>query len=154
MNRYKIDNLLIAIVFLSAFQLTLPILSAQEVDAKVVAEVEPAKLLIGTWQLKTAKNPSSPSGIGTRLKLFTGTHFCVIQPDPKSGKIVFQHGGHYSFDGSVLNETIDFAGDSTASLIGKTFKLKLKIASNSLEQFDADGELNETWERAKASESK
>lgn len=154
MNRRKIDTLLIAIVFLSAFTVTLPILCAQEVKGTVVARVEPAKLLIGAWQLKTAKNPGSPSGIGTRLKLFTGTHFCVIQPDPKSGKIVFQHGGHYSFDGSVLNETIDFAGDSTASLIGMTFKLKLKITNDSLEQIDADGVLNETWERTKALESK
>jgi hypothetical protein len=71
-----------------------------------------------------------------------------------SGKIVFQHGGHYSFDGKVLSETIDFAGDSTASLIGKTFKLELKITGDALEQLDAESVFNEKWERAKAAESK
>ena len=110
---------------------------------------DPQELLIGTWQLETAKNPGSPSGIGTRLKLFTGTHWCVIQPDPASGKIVFQHGGHYSFDGNVLSETIDFAGDSTSSLIGRTFKLKIDVGNDSLKQMDPDGVFNETWRRAK-----
>jgi hypothetical protein len=118
------------------------------------ANPEPAKTLLGTWQLKTAKNPGTPSGIGTRLKLFTGTHWCVIQPDPTSGKIVFQHGGHYSYDDGVLSETIDFAGESTSSLIGKTFKHKVKVTPDVLEQTDPEGIFDETWERAKVSEQK
>ncbi len=120
-------KVLLAISFaLFSVAVTLPNAKAQEGAASIAAGPEPAKMLIGAWQLKTAKKPGTPSGIGSRLKLFTGTHFCVVQPDPKTGKIVFQHGGHYTFDGSVLSETIDFAGDSTSSLIGKTFKLKLR----------------------------
>ncbi|QDV40698.1 hypothetical protein Enr13x_05340 [Stieleria neptunia] len=118
------------------------------------SNTKPEKMLIGAWRLKAAKTPGSPSGIGTRLKLFTGTHWCVIQPDPDSGNIVFQHGGHYSFDGTVLSETIDFAGESTSSLIGRTFKHKLKISKDSLEQIDPDGVFNETWVREKAAKSK
>jgi len=119
-------------------------------DESNASSSEAAKKLIGAWQLKSAKNPGSPSGLGTRLKLFTGTHWTIIQPDPKSGNIVFQHGGHYLFDGTVLSETIDFAGESTSSLIGKTFKLNLRFKDDILEQIDPDGEYNETWERAKA----
>jgi|GEM_PF-2165460 len=46
-----------------------------------VAEQDPNAKLIGTRELKKAENPGSPSGIGTRLKMFNGTHWCVIQPD-------------------------------------------------------------------------
>lgn len=150
MNQRTTCVLLVPTVVLSAI---LVICSGSTATAGEGAK-EPAKMLIGAWQLKEAKRPSTPSGIGTRLKLFTGTHWCVIQPDPTSGKIVFQHGGHYSFDGKVLSETIDFAGDSTSSLIGKTLKFEIKITSDALEQLDAEGVFNEKWERAKAPESK
>ena len=129
-------------------------LTASADEGANTSNTDPEKILVGAWQLKTSKNPGSPSGIGTRLKLFTGTHWCVVQPDPASGKIVFQHGGHYSFDGSVLSETIDFAGDSTSSLIGRTFEHKLKLANDSLEQIDPEGVYNETWERAKTPQTK
>ena len=154
MNRRTTYTSLVLIAFLSYCLVIFPTSTAPADEGAKASSAEPAKKLIGAWQLKTAKNPGSPSGIGTRLKLFTGTHWCVIQPDPMSGKIVFQHGGHYSFDGSVLSETIDFAGDSTSSLIGKTFKLELKITGDVLEQIDPEGVFNETWERAKAPESR
>jgi hypothetical protein len=145
MNRPATCVWLAPIAVWSAF-----VMSGSTAPADEGAKAEPAKLLIGAWQLKEAKNPGTPSGIGTRLKLFTGTHWCVIQPDPASGKIVFQHGGHYSLDGTVLSETVDFAGDSTSSLVGKTFKFDVKITSDALEQLDPEGTFNEKWERAKA----
>jgi hypothetical protein len=154
MNHRTFCVLLVPTVVLSATLVTFSNSTAPADEGAKAASAEPAKMLIGAWQLKEAKNPGSPSGIGTRLKLFTGTHWCVIQPDPTSGKIVFQHGGHYSFDGKVLSETIDFAGDSTASLIGKTFKFDMKITSDALEQLDAEGVFTEKWERAKVAESK
>jgi len=36
------------------------------------------KKLIGTWKLEEAKTPGSPSGVGARLKLFTGTHWSIV----------------------------------------------------------------------------
>ena len=154
MNRPATCVLLFSTVVMSALLAILCHSTASADEGAKESSAEPAKMLIGAWQLKEAKNPGSPSGIGTRLKLFTGTHWCVIQPDPTSGKIVFQHGGHYSLDGSVLSETIDFAGESTSSLIGKTFKFELKITSDALEQLDAEGVFTEKWERAKAPLSK
>lgn len=150
MNQRMSYVFLVPVVFLSVCLVIFSGSTATADDGASGSSTEPAKMLIGAWQLKSAKNPGSPSGLGTRLKLFTGTHWSIIQPDPKSGKIVFQHGGHYSFDGSVLTETIDFAGETTSSLIGKTFKHKLKITDDVLKQIDPDGVFNETWQRARA----
>jgi hypothetical protein len=150
----RTSRFLLVLTVVSAFLATSYSSTAFAEEGVKESSAEPAKMLIGAWQLKEAKRPSTPSGIDTRLKLFTGTHWCVIQPDPTSGKIVFQHGGHYSFDGKILSETIDFAGDSTSSLIGKTFKFELRITNDSLEQLDAEGVYTEKWERAKAPASK
>lgn len=106
-----------------------------------------APSLIGTWQLQKATHPGRPSGIGTRLKLFTDTHWTVIQPDPVSGQILFQHGGHYTFDGKVLQETVDFAGDATSALIGRTFSNPIHLSQDQMEQTDPNGVFTETWQR-------
>lgn len=110
------------------------------------AKQETAAKLIGTWGLEKAENPGSPSGIGSRLKLFTGTHWCVIQPDD-GGKIVFQHGGTYEFDGTFLKTKTDFAGESTKMFIGKAGTVKLLIEGDVLKQIDPNGVYNETWRR-------
>jgi hypothetical protein len=154
MNRRTTCLLLVPAAVLSAAFAIFSASTAPAQEGAKAAGADSAKMLIGAWRLKEAKNPGSPSGIGTRLKLFTGTHWCVIQPDPASGKIVFQHGGHYSLNGSSLSETVVFAGDSTAALIGRTFKYELKITGDALEQVDPEGTFNEKWERAKAPGSK
>jgi hypothetical protein len=104
--------------------------------------------LIGTWTLSKTDNPGSPSGIGTRLKMFTGTHWSVIQPD-ETGKIVFFHGGTYDFDGSDLKTTTDFAGELTESFLGRKDTVKLEIDGDTLRQIDPNGVFNETWQRVK-----
>lgn len=150
MNKRTPYTFLVPITILSVCLLISAGSTSPANDELNASAAEASKKLTGAWKLKSAKNPGSPSGLGTRLKLFTGPHWTIIQPDPKSGIIVFQHGGHYSFDGTVLSETIDFAGESTSSLIGKTFNHKLRVKDDILEQIDPDGEYNETWERAKA----
>jgi hypothetical protein len=108
-----------------------------------------AQQIIGTWKLEEASTPGSPSGIGTRLKLFTGTHWCIIQPDPQSGLIVFQHGGRYTLDGDTMKTTRDFAGDSTRDMIGGTGSFKIKIDGDTMKQAHLEGVFNETWKRVK-----
>jgi len=108
-----------------------------------------AMKLIGTWKLETATNPGLPSGIGTRLKFFTGTHWCVVQSDPNTGLIVFQHGGRYVLEGNELRETIDFAGEFTKSLIGKTGTFTIQINGDIYKQVDPNGQFNEAWKRVK-----
>ena len=46
-------------------------ISAQEQSDN--SKQQTAQKLIGTWKLEKAENPGSPSGIGTRLKMFNGT---------------------------------------------------------------------------------
>ncbi len=108
-----------------------------------------AMKLIGTWKLQEATNPGSPSGIGTRLKFFTGTHWCVVQPHPDTGLIVFQHGGHYVLEGNKLSVTTDFAGELTKSLIGRTAIVTIQIDGDTYKQVDPNGIFDETWERVK-----
>ncbi len=108
-----------------------------------------ATKLIGTWKLQEATDPGSPSGIGTRLKFFTGTHWCVVQPHADSGLIVFQHGGHYVLDGNKLKMTTDFAGELTKSFIGKTATFTIQMDGNTFQQVDPNGIFDETWERMK-----
>jgi hypothetical protein len=108
-----------------------------------------AMKLIGTWKLETTANPGSPSGIGTRLKLFTGTHWCVVQPHPDTGLIIFQHGGHYVLEGNQLRATTDFAGEVTKSFIGRTGTVTIQIDGDTYKQVDPNGVFNETWKRVK-----
>ncbi|MGB7343917.1 MAG: hypothetical protein WBD20_06875 [Pirellulaceae bacterium] len=108
-----------------------------------------AQQIVGTWELEAAKSPGSPSGIGSRLKMFTGTHWCVIQPDVNTGVIVFQHGGRYSLDGDTLKTTREFAGQSTKSLIGSAGRFKIEIDGDTLKQADSEGVFNESWKRLK-----
>ncbi len=116
-------------------------------DDKLKTAEQNAKL-IGTWKLEKAENPGSPSGIGTRLKMFSGTHWCVIQPD-EAGKIVFHHGGTYEFDGAELKTTTDFAGEQTVSFVGRKGSVKLELDGDTLRQSDPNGVFNETWRRVK-----
>jgi hypothetical protein len=83
--------------------------------------------LVGTWKLEEASRSGSPSGIGTRLKLFTGTHWAVVQPDPNSGEVVFQHGGRYTLEDDKVKTTTDFAGASTKSQIGRPERIRSKL---------------------------
>lgn len=108
-----------------------------------------AQQLVGTWKLEKASTPGSPSGIGTRLKLFTGTHWCVIQPDAQTGVIIFQHGGRYELSGDTMKTTSDFAGESTKAVIGSTEKLTITIDGDTMKQVDTKGVFNETWTRVK-----
>jgi hypothetical protein len=115
-------------------------------------EAGPTKLareLIGTWILVEAKSPGSPSGVGSRLKSFTGTHWMITQPDPKTGEVVFHHGGRYTLDGDMMAGSIDFANESTASLIGQTHKFKISVDGDTFKQTGLDNPFTETWRRAK-----
>ena len=124
---------------------TVPLLA----QATTASAPQAATHLVGTWKLEEASTPGSPSGVGTRLKLFTGTHWCVIQPDSSSGQIVFQHGGRYALDGDKLTTQTDFAGESTKGMIGRKGVYTIKITGDTMTQADADGVFNETWKRVK-----
>ncbi len=115
-----------------------------------VAKADLAKDMIGTWTLAETKGPAgNPSGIGTRLRFFTGTHWMITQPDPKTGEVVFHHGGRYTLDGDTMAETVDFANQSTASMIGNKHKFKVTVEGDVYNQVGLDNNFTETWKRVK-----
>ncbi|MEM6473075.1 MAG: hypothetical protein AAF802_26170 [Planctomycetota bacterium] len=109
--------------------------------------------LLGTWRMATSSisgsNAGAAAGINTRLKIFNDTHWVLVQPDPESGKTVFVHGGTYDFDGSFLKETVEFAGEDTLNLVGKTLKFRIVFSKESYEQIDPNSVFSETWKRTK-----
>lgn len=113
------------------------------------ADKDLAEQLVGTWRLEKASTPGSPSGVGTRLKFFTGTHWCIIQPDAETGVLVFHHGGRYEVDGNKVKTTREFAGKSTKSMIGGNKTLTIIVENDTMKQMDSDGVFNETWKRVK-----
>ncbi|WP_425613652.1 hypothetical protein NA78x_003487 [Anatilimnocola sp. NA78] len=125
------------------------ILAADKPEQGGAAAKSLADKLIGTWTLDEAKTPGSPSGVGTRLKSFTGTHWMITQPDPKTGVVVFHHGGRYTLDGATLKTTTDFAGESTKSRVGIFGEFKINVDGDTFKQTDANGTFNETWKRVK-----
>ena len=132
---------------------TLPPVRAEDRPAKGAAEpTKLAKDLIGTWVLvgtpdKVGEAPKS----GGRLKFFTSRHWAITQADPETGKVVFHHGGTYTLDGDTYTETVEYANDSTADLIKKTFTFKIKVEGDTYTQVAVgdDNPYSEVWKRAK-----
>ncbi|HZV33713.1 MAG TPA: M56 family metallopeptidase [Verrucomicrobiae bacterium] len=109
-----------------------------------------ASQLIGTWVLEREDGPQSqPSGVGTRMKNFTGTHWNIIQPDPKTGAIIFDQGGTYKIEGDKYFERKDFAGENNQGGMGKTGEFTLKIEGDKLIQKGINNPWNEVWKRVK-----
>jgi hypothetical protein len=111
-----------------------------------------AKDLVGAWVLVGMPDKvGEPPASGGRLKFFTGRHWTVTQADPATSKVVFHHGGTYTLDGDAYTETIEYANENTADLIGKTFKFKIKVDGDTYTQtaIGEDNPYSEVWKRAK-----
>ena len=102
--------------------------------------------LIGEWILESSDRPGTPSGIGIRRKTFTQTTWSMVQKDPTTGIIVFQHGGEKPAERRRLRRNGAAAGPSTSNLIGQAFTYRVTVGDNSYSQMD--GTWNETWKRA------
>jgi len=117
------------------------------------AAAKPSQLardLVGTWVLAgTPDKPEDPPEKGGRLKFFTGKQWCITQAEPETGKVIFHHGGPYTLDGDEMAETIEYANENTATLIGKTHKFKIKVEGDIYTQTGQDNEFTERWKRLK-----
>jgi hypothetical protein len=108
-----------------------------------------ARDLIGAWVLVgTPDNIGEPPATGGRLKFFTGKHWAITQAD-NSGKVIYHHGGTYTLDCEEYAETIEYANESTADLIGKTHKFHVKVEGDKYTQIGIDNPYTEVWKRAK-----
>lgn len=105
--------------------------------------------LIGTWIL--AGRPGEVGevpAVGGRLKFLTGTHWCDTQADPKTGAVMFHHGGTYTLKGNEYTQTTDYANETTASFIGKTAKFTIKVEGDTLTLIGIGNPWREVWKRA------
>ncbi len=119
-------------------------------DKAAAAQSELAKKMIGAWVLVgTPDNVGEPPASGGRLKFFTGRHWNITQPDPNTGEVIFHHGGTYKLDGDQYVETIEYANKSTADLISKTLKFKIKIDGDTYTQIGDGNPYTEVWKRVK-----
>lgn len=74
----------------------------------------------------------------------------ITQPDPKTGEVIFHHGGRYTLEGNTMKTTTDFAAESTKSLIGRAGSFQIEVEGDTFKQTDAKGIFNETWKRVKS----
>jgi hypothetical protein len=103
--------------------------------------------LIGLWVLAEATTPGTPSGIGIRQKTFTPGRWEMIQKDPKTGEVVFHHGGTYRLNGDVLEQKVEFATQKTKNYIGQVRKFRITIEKDTYTQIGVGNPFNEVWKR-------
>ena len=109
-----------------------------------------AKDAIGTWILAgTPGKVQDPPPANGPLKFLTGKHWTFTQADPQTGKVIYHHGGTYTLDADNFTETINYANESTANMIGQSFKFKLKIEGDTLTQTGIGNPYTQVWKRAK-----
>jgi hypothetical protein len=138
----------VATLVVGAAVATIAQLSAQETGVK--AEAEPSKLaadLIGTWQLVGRPDDEQEMPVNS-LKFFTGKHWTVTFYDD-NGRVEYSHGGTYTIDGDQYMETIKYATEQTASLIGQTLQFKIKVEGDKYTQVGVGNPYSEVWRRAK-----
>ena len=123
---------------------------AQDKPTTATAESQLAKLLTGTWVLVGAPGEGGEvPPAGGRLHFFTGKHWLITQADPKTGVVIFHHGGTYILDGDKLVKKVEYANESTAALIGKSHSFKVAVDGDTYTQTGIDNEYNEVWKRVK-----
>ncbi len=133
------------ILFLPALCCALPLAA----DDKAVAPVD-AKQLMGAWILIGSPGKTiDPPAKGGRYLFFGDNQWAITQANPDSGDVMFHHGGNYTVSGNDYAETIQYANPSTATLVGKTLKFKLRIEGDLLMKEGVENEWNEVWKRVK-----
>jgi len=142
----RLSQLCAALVFVG---LAMSALLAQDKDTPST-KVAPERLreaLLGAWAPSGAIDDK---GELKRIKFFGLNHWTITQSDPRTGEVVFHHGGTYKLEGDRYEETIKFAAPSTKDMIGLTFKFKVTVDGDAYEQVGIGNPYNEKWKRLKA----
>ena len=133
-----------------AIPMALFVLRAAEKPAPAAAPSQLARDMMGTWVLvgKPGKVGEAPE-TGGRLKFRTGRHWTMTQANPDTGLTVMHDGGTYTLDGDKYVETIEYANQSTANDIGKSFMFTVKVEGNTMTQIGVGNPYTEVWKRLK-----
>jgi len=126
------------------------VLHAADKPAPAASAPQLAKDMMGTWVLvgKPGK-VGEPPAAGGRLKFRTGRHWTMTQANPDTGLTVMHDGGTYTLDGDKYVETIEYANQSTANDIGKSFMFTVKVEGDTMTQTGIGNPYTEVWKRLK-----
>ena len=78
---------------------------------------------------------------------FWGLGHWVITEADAAGKLVHHHGGTYTLEGDNYSETVTYAAENTAALVGMTFNFKIKVDGDIYTQIGVGNPYNERWVR-------
>jgi hypothetical protein len=101
----------------------------------------PESAIQGVWERKV-------EGGTTGLKFISSGKWIITNRDA-AGKVLFHHGGSYTFDGTIYVETVEFANENTANMIGSSFKFELSVKNDVLHQKGIENPWTEDWTRVK-----
>jgi hypothetical protein len=128
-----------SIAIVSLFLIAATFVGAQEkVDKKPLTH----EAIQGAWELKF-KDGSK------RIKFIAGGQWTITQCDPKTGTVVFHHGGTYTLDGATYTEKVVFANDNTSNIKGNSNKFELTIDGDVIHQKGIGNPWTEDWTRIK-----
>ncbi|WP_210487130.1 hypothetical protein [Rufibacter aurantiacus] len=113
--------------------------------------------LNGTWNLSQLTMgdslPATPQQKGfIRFKIFSPTHFTVLQMDARTNEILGALFGTYKVANGVLTETILNESNTGLKLVSKTFTFKFKLQPDGtlLQEGDINGtKAKEKWTKFK-----
>jgi len=103
--------------------------------------------LLGVWVLVGKPGAVVEPKASARMKFIGDRHWIITEADPETGKVIWHHGGTYTFDGEKLVESVLFANDSTASLIGKEFQFTLTIDGDTATWLGENNPWSSVWKR-------
>jgi hypothetical protein len=106
--------------------------------------------MMGTWVLVGRPGKvGEPPAAGGRLKFRTRRHWTMTQANPDTSLTVMHDGGTYTLDGDKYVETIEYANQSTANDIGKSFMFTVKVEGDTMTQTGIGNPYTEVWKRLK-----
>lgn len=105
--------------------------------------------LLGAWAVAAGGGSVTALGHGTRIKFWGLKHWTITEFDPRTGQVMWHHGGTYTLDGDNYTETVTFANDSTRKLIGQTLTFRITVQGDTYIQFGVGNPYNERWIRLK-----
>ena len=123
------------------------ILAITAIACATMSAQEPAKQDISP-QIQGAWALSFPDG-SKRIKFIANGQWTITQADPKTGAVVFHHGGTYTLDGNTYIEKVEFANKSTSGLIGNEHKFELTPEGDTIHQKGIGNPWTEDWKRIK-----
>ena len=123
--------------------------SATAQDKPVATGMDLRQRLLGAWVLTGGVDAKSDPEPGARLKFWGLKDWVITQSDPKTGELIFHHGGTYTLDGDNYEETITFAAENTKQMIGMRLKYKIAVDGDTYIQHGQGNPFNERWIRRK-----